>query len=106
MSSCIALCTYRVKENAEEEFSALLRQHAPTLRRLGLVTDEESQLFRGQDESGRTFFVEVLHWKEAEGHKLAEQLPEVLQIWEKMGQRVEARLGRPPMEFPFVSPIN
>ena len=104
--SCLAMCTYRVKDQSQEEFLALLRQHAPTLRRFGLVDDEPSLLFRGQDDSGKTFFVEVLHWKSPEGHKLAEQVPDVLAIWEKMGQRVEARMGRPPMEFPFVDQIE
>jgi hypothetical protein len=104
--SYLAMCTYRVKEQSQDEFLSLLREHAPTLRRFGLVDDAPSLLFRGQDESGKPFFVEVLHWKSAEGHKLAEQLPDVLAIWEKMGQRVEARLGRPPMEFPFVDQIE
>jgi hypothetical protein len=106
MTRHVALCTYRVKEGKDQEFSSLLREHAPTLRRFGLLTDEPSLLFRGQDESGKSFFVEVLHWKSAEGHTLAEQLPEVLAIWERMGQRVEARMGRPPMEFPWVEQID
>ena len=77
-----------------------------TLREVGLATEEPSLLFRGNDESGKSFFVEVLHWKSTEGPKLAEQMPEVLAIWERMGQLVEARMGRPPMEFPFVEPIG
>jgi hypothetical protein len=101
-----ALCTYRVRQDKGEEFLALLRTHAPTLHRFGLLTDQESPLFRGQDESGKPFFVEILHWKSEEGHKLAEQLPEVLRIWESMGKLVEARLGRPAMEFPFVEEIT
>src|SRR5262245_3421205 len=106
MENAIALCTYRVKQNHEKEFAALLRKHAPTLRKLGLLTDEPSVLFRGQDESGKSFFVEVLHWKSMDGHKIAEQMPEVLAIWEKMGQLVEARLNRPAMEFPHVEQIE
>ena len=105
MSSHIALCTYRVKEHATDRFLGLLREHAPTLRRLGLVTDEPSLLFRGDDASGKSFFVEVLHWKSSEGPALAEQAPEVLAIWERMGQCVEDRLGRPSMEFPEVEQL-
>jgi len=63
-------------------------------------------MFRGTDESGKSFFVEILSWKSTDGPNLAEQMPEVLAIWEKMGQLVEARMGRPPMEFPFVEPID
>lgn len=106
MKSHVALCTYRVKEHKEQEFLSLLRDHCPTLRQLGLVTDEPSPVFRGNDESGKTFFVEILHWKSSDGHKFAEQMPEVLAIWEKMGQLVEARMGRPAMEFPFVEQID
>ena len=106
MESQIALCTYRVKEHHDQEFLRLLSNHYPTLRRLGLVMDEPSLLFRGTDESGKSFFVEVLHWKSRDGHKVAEQMPEVLAIWEKMGQLVESRMGRPAMEFPFVETIS
>lgn len=106
MSNAIALCTYRVKDNHENEFVGLLRKHAPTLHRLGLLTGEPSLLFRGKDESGKSFFVEILHWKSTDGHRVAEQMPEVLAIWEKMGQLVESRLGRPAMEFPHVERIE
>jgi hypothetical protein len=106
MASHIALCTYRVKENEAQKFVSLLRQHAPTLRRLGLVTEEPSLLFHGQDESGKSFFVEVLHWKFEKGPSVAEQTPEVLAIWEQMGQCTESRLGRPSMEFPLVEQLD
>jgi len=106
MEAHIALCTYRVKEGKDGEFLALLGTHAPTLQRLGLLTSDPMPLFQGTDESGRSFFVELLHWKSAEGHKLAEQMPEVLRIWEAMGKLVEARMGRPAMEFPFVEPVS
>ena len=106
MSGHIALCTYRVKENEAQKFLGLLREHAPTLRRLGLLTDEPSLLFRGDDESGKSFFVEVLHWRSNEGPSLAEQTPEVLAIWERLGQCVEERLGRPSMEFPLVEQLS
>jgi hypothetical protein len=106
MSNHIALCTYRVKENEDQKFLGVLRQHAPTLRRLGLVTEEPSLLFHGHDDSGKSFFVEVLRWKASDGPSLAEQIPEVLAIWERMGQCVENRLGRPSMEFPLVEQLD
>jgi hypothetical protein len=106
MNDHIALCTYRVKDGEASRFLSVLRQHAPTLRRLGLVTDDPSLLFRGADESGKSFFVEVLHWKSGDGPTIAEQTPEVLAIWERMGQCVEERLGRPSMEFPVVEQLD
>src|SRR5262245_26892222 len=106
MKSYTALCTYRVQEGKDGEFLALLLNHAPTLYRLGLLTSETTTRYRGTDESGKSFFVEFLDWKSTEGPNLAEQMPEVLRIWEGMGKLVEARLGRPPMEFPFVEPVS
>lgn len=106
MSDHTALCTYRIRQGKEEEFRSHLIKHWPTLRGLGLVTDESSLMFRGTDESGKRFFVEILHWKTAEGPSMAEQMPEVLAIWERMGSLVEGRLGRPGMEFPLVEPVE
>ena len=106
MSRHVAMCTYRVKEGKDEEFQGHLLKHQPTLHKLGLLTDEPSLIFRGRDESGKSFFVEFLHWKSADGQTVAEQMPEVLAVWERLGSLVEARSGRPPMEFPFVEQIE
>ena len=106
MESHSVMCTYRVQQGKEQDFLNLLRKHCPTLRQLGLITDEPSFLFRGNDESGKSFFVEIFHWKSIDGHKVAEQMPEVMAIWEGMGKLVEGRLGRPAMEFPFVDPVG
>ena len=57
------ICTYRVKEGAEDQFIELLRRHWPTLHAQGLTTDEPAQAFQGKDESGKTYFVEVFSWK-------------------------------------------
>jgi hypothetical protein len=106
MNRHTVMCTYRVKEGKAEDFQSALVKHWPTLHRLGLVTDEPSKMFQGKDESGKSFFVEIFHWKSVDGHKVAEQMPEVLAIWERMGAFVEGRLGRPAMEFPFVEQIE
>jgi hypothetical protein len=106
MKNCTALCSYRVKKDKDKDFLPLLIKHRPTLQQFGLVTEEPSTLFHYTDESGKTVFVEIIHWKSKEGHKVAEQIPEIMKIWEGMGALVEARLGRPPMEFPFVERIE
>jgi hypothetical protein len=100
------ICTYRVKEGEEEHFVDLLRTHWPTLHKLGLATDEPAQVFRGKDESGKTYFVELFHWKDEKAPEIAHQHPGVMAVWEPMGMLVEARLGRPPMEFPHVERLN
>jgi hypothetical protein len=97
----IAICTYRVRPGEETKFESLIRQHWPTLRRFGLVTEKQSEIFRGRDESG-PFYVEVLEWVHGDASDEAEQTPEVMKVWEGMGALVESRDGRPPMEFPQV----
>ena len=96
------ICHYRVKPGKEPEFLELLRRHWPTLRRLGTVTDEPSQVYRGRDERGRPLLWEIFHWKSAAAFEKAHQHPEVLAIWEPMDTLCEARDGRPNMEFPHV----
>ena len=106
LNTYVAVCTYRVREGQDEAFLALMRNHVPTLRRLGLLAEEPSLLFQGKDESGKTFVVEVLRWKSEEAPDLAEQMPDVLRLWEGLGKLVEARLGRPAMEFPHMDEIS
>ena len=101
-----AICTYRIKEGREKEFVLLLARHWSTLRDLELATSTPSQVFQGTDESGRTFFVEILVWRSADMPHRAHELPEVMSIWEPMGMCCEARLGRPAMEFPVVQTLG
>jgi hypothetical protein len=102
----VAICTYRIKKGQEEQFVSLLRRHWPTLRDLELAQDTPSRIFRGADESGGAFFVEILTWRDADMPKRAHELPAVMAIWEPMGQCCEARLGRPAMEFPLVQALS
>ena len=100
------ICHYRVKAGCEAEFVELLRRHWPTLRRLGTVTDEPSQVYRGQDEKGRPLLWEIFHWKSAAAFEKAHTHPEVLAIWEPMDVLCESRDGRPNMEFPHVERVK
>lgn len=103
----VVICTYRVRKGQEDAFLELLGRHWPTLRKLGLVAGEPSQIYRGEDASGKSFFVEIFTWKDGEeGPRIAESTPEVMAVWEPMGALTEARLGRPSMEFPHVEPVR
>jgi hypothetical protein len=97
-----AMCTYRVKRGDEGKFETLLKSHWPALRKLNLVTEAPSQMFRGSDEGG-TYYVEILDWWDADAPNQADSFPEVMRIWEPMGSLVESRDKRPAMEFPLVS---
>ena len=99
------ICHYRVKPGKEKEFEGLLKRHWPTLRRLGTVTDEPSQVYRGRDAKDRPMFWEIFHWKSAAAFEKAHSHPEVLAIWEPMDALCEPRDGRPNMEFPHVERV-
>ncbi|HKY32723.1 MAG TPA: hypothetical protein VJV23_09325 [Candidatus Polarisedimenticolia bacterium] len=100
------ICTYRLQNGKEAEFTRLLERHWPTLRKAGLATDTPPQIYKGKDESGKTFIVEIFSWKDEQAPGIAHQLPEVMAVWEPMGALVEERLGRPKMEFPHVQPVR
>jgi quinol monooxygenase YgiN len=90
----IAVCRFVVKEGREEAFERLLARHYPTLDRLGLVEREPHLVLRGKDEEGRTFYVEILPWKDDAAVARAHELPEVGAVWEPMEPLCEH------MEFP------
>ena len=101
------IAIYRVRADREKEFLALLRRHHPTLRRLGLVTDERPTIYRGAEkEGGAPIIFEIFSWKDAQASSAAHELPEVMQVWEAMGSMAEQRDGRPMFEFPHVSRVD
>ena len=104
-SPSVAICTYRIKAGKEDQFLALLRRHWPMLRDLGMAVEAPSLIFLGADESGGTVITEILTWTNAGMPNRAHEVPAVMALWEPMGLCCEARLGRPPMEFPQVQPI-
>jgi hypothetical protein len=100
------ICLYRVRAGNEEQFSALLTRHWPTLHKLGLTTDQPPRHYRGAEDGGGPLFVEVFEWADGAAAGSAHEHPEVMAIWEPMDRLTEARGGKPNMEFPHVRPIQ
>lgn len=105
------ICTYRVKAGKREQFIALLQKHWPALREAGLVTDTPALHFEAHIGGGRhneagTTFVEIFCWADDEAQNIAHNSAGVMAVWEPMGALVEARGGRPGMEFPAYRPLN
>ena len=100
------MATYRVKQASEGAFRQLLEKHWPTLRAHDLVSMAPPLVFRGEEEDGKPFFVEIFAWRDEAASNTAHELPEVLAIWEPMAQHCEERQGRPSMEFPHVERIE
>jgi len=106
------ICTYRVKPGARDRFIELLRKHWPALRDAGLATATPALHFEAEvgdgsrhNETGTTF-VEIFSWSRPDAPQLAHNTPAVMAVWEPMGALVEARDGRPAMEFPNYRPLN
>lgn len=97
------ICHYRVAAGHEPAFEALLRRHWPTLRELGLVTDEPPRHYKGiEQDNGQPIYFEIFDWCDGAVER-AHEHPEVMAIWEPMDQLCEARDGKPNMEFPHVA---
>jgi quinol monooxygenase YgiN len=94
------LCTYRVKDGKEADFLRLLERHWPTLREVGLATDDRAQVFRTKNKAGKTIFVEMFSWRDAAAPDVAHQTPEVMAVWEPMGALAE------DMDFIQVQPVK
>jgi hypothetical protein len=88
-SAVRVLCIYRVKDGKESAFRPLLEKHWSTLNGIGLVTSEPAQWFLSRDKNKRTCFVEIFEWKDADAPQTAHELPEVMAIWEPMGELVD-----------------
>ena len=101
----LVICQYRVKAGAESAFEELLAAHWPTLHRLGLVTDEPSQQFRGTEQrSAEPLYVEIFEWLDGAVDR-AHEHPDVMRIWEPMDTLCEARGDKLNMEFPHFERI-
>jgi hypothetical protein len=100
------VCIYRVRSGSEDKFAKLLERHWPTLRELGLATEQRPQHYRGAEQDASPIFIEIFAWKSESAQQRAHEHPEVMAIWEPMGELTESRGGRPAMEFPHVRPIH
>ena len=84
------LVRYHPKAGRERELLALVQKHWPELNRLGLVSRQPPQIWRAVDKrSGQVHFVEIFQWKDAQAPDVAHQTPEVMAVWEPMGQVLE-----------------
>jgi hypothetical protein len=100
------ICHYRVATGNETKFERLLRKHWPTLHGLGLVTNEPSKKFKGEEQdNGQPIYFEIFDWLDGAVDR-AHEHPQVMAIWEPMDKLCEARGGKPNMEFPHVRMLN
>jgi hypothetical protein len=98
------IATYRAKEGREAELLAALSKHWPLCRRLGLVLDRPHLILRGTDKDQKTYFIEILTWRDADAPDNAPA--EVRTLWAELESLCEARLGHRGIEFPEVEVVD
>lgn len=105
MGKQMAFVLYRPHEGQDEALRALMAEHVPTLRRLGMVTD--GSVYRGKTKDGSYF--EVFEWVSAEAVSAAHGHPEVEKIWNGMAAIADfpalanlEEAGGPFPDFPIV----
>jgi hypothetical protein len=94
------LCIYRVKKGMEGDFKQLLTKHAPALHKAGLTPEGAPKVWRSQTREGKTVFIEMMQWKDEDSSNAAHQMPEVMAVWEPMGNMTEG------MEFFDLQTVN
>jgi hypothetical protein len=93
----IVICQYTCKDGKQKEFEKLLASHWPTLKKLKLVDeDEKPQYYRGKTKEGKLIYVEIYAWINHAAVQRAHELPDLMAVWEPMGQVCE------DMRFPHV----
>jgi hypothetical protein len=96
------MITLRAKPGAESSLARVIERHWETVRRLHLVIDAPHVTLRGTESGGKTYFVEIMTWRDA---SIPDSAPvEILAIWKEMNDLVEAR-GGPGLEITEMSVI-
>ena len=72
----IVIVAYRPHAGREAALAALVADHVPHLRRLGLATDRPEMAMRAADGT----IVEVFEWREG-GVEAAHAMPEIQEMW-------------------------
>ena len=84
------MVTYVPKPGKEAELLALVKNHEPALRKVGLVTAEPFKVWKAFDiRKQRVSFMEYFQWKDGHASDTAHQTPEVMAVWEPMGPILE-----------------
>jgi hypothetical protein len=76
----MVIVAYLPKPGCAAELDALVREHMPCLKALGLVTDRPAQAMRAKDGT----VVEVFEWQDG-AIEAAHSSPRVLELWERFG---------------------
>jgi hypothetical protein len=97
------MVTLQAKSGNEAALAQVIEKHWNTARRLNLILESLRVTVRGE-EAGKVYFVHIFTWRDA---SLPDRAPSAIQaIWTEMNALVEARNGRPGLEFVEVVPVE
>jgi hypothetical protein len=95
------MITFHAKPGAEAGLAQIIERHWETVRRLKMVLDGPHFTLRGTESGNKTYFIEVLSWRDA---SVPDSAPaEILAIWKEMNDLVEPRGGQPGLDISEVS---
>lgn len=102
----VVIVTYRPREGREAQLLDAIRDHAPTLRAEGLVTERAPTVLRTDDGS----YLEIFEWASPESIGAAHSSPVVQRLWERFEEACEYRtlasLQEAEKMFPEFEPID
>lgn len=73
------ICVFRPKPGKEDDLRAVLRDHLPTLRAEGLVTERDPYVMKSKDGA----YIEVFEWKSDAAVREAHSNPRVGALWKR-----------------------
>ena len=91
------MITLHAKPGAEAGLARVLERHWETAHRLKMVLDSPHVTLRGTESGDKTYFVEILTWRDASVPDAAP--PEILAIWKELNDLVEPRAGQPGLDI-------
>lgn len=92
--------TYHVQSGKLDEFLAVLGEHYPAGRKLGIVLPEPHLILAGKEDGGRPVVIEILTWRDADApDSVAKKYPSVQAIWDRLNALVEKRDGKPAIDI-------
>jgi len=98
------IITFHAKAGGETELASVIAQHWTNAIERNMVLPSPHLTLRGTEDGNKTYFIEVLTWRDA---KIPDAAPdEIKRIWDRMNQLVEARSEKPGLTFVPVSVVR
>jgi hypothetical protein len=77
--SILVICGYRPKPGKEDDLLAIVKEHVPILRSVGMATERAPHIMQSDDGT----IVEVFEWVSSKAIEEAHKNPVVLEMWNK-----------------------